>query len=158
MPDCPICVDNVAADNGADPWFIARLQTGYVRLAKTQYFKGSVFFIAKQCVREVFDLDADIRGLHLAEMAEVAAATNEAFQPRKVNIESLGNGVPHLHWWITPRYESDPRPWGPIWEDLDFLRLLWGEGGRPSAKELEVLKESLLNALRSREVTIEHTE
>ena len=158
MSECPICVDNAAADRGADPWFIARLRSGYVRLAPNQYFRGSVFFVARQCVREVFDLDDDIRGFHLAEMAEVAAAVNEAFQPRKVNIESLGNGVPHLHWWITPRYESDPRPKGPIWEDLDFLRVLWVEGGRPSAEEFGALKESLLGALRSREVTIEPTE
>jgi len=82
MPECPICTDNAAADEGADPWFIARLQTGYVRLAPTQYFKGSVFFVAKQCVREVFDLDDSVRGRHLAEMVELAAAVNEDFQPQ----------------------------------------------------------------------------
>ena len=38
---------NVAiAAAGSDPWFIARLQTGYVRPGPTQYFKGSVLFIA----------------------------------------------------------------------------------------------------------------
>ena len=80
-------------------------------------------------VREVFDLETSVRDLHLAEMAEVAAAANEVFKPLKMNIESLGNGVPHLHWWITPRYQTDPRPTGPIWEDLDFLRTHWGSGG-----------------------------
>ncbi|MGP0032901.1 MAG: HIT family protein [Acidimicrobiales bacterium] len=158
MPDCPICADNALADNGADPWFIARLQTGYIRLAPTQYFSGSVFFVARQCVREVFDLDDSARGLHLAEMTEVAAAVNEAFQPRKLNIESLGNGVPHLHWWITPRYTTDPRPKGPIWEDFDFLRLLWSDRGRPSAQEIGELRASLLGALRSRDVTIERSQ
>jgi diadenosine tetraphosphate (Ap4A) HIT family hydrolase len=155
MSECPICTDNAAADDGADPWLIARLQTGYVRIAPNQYFRGSVFFVARQCVREVFDLDGGLRDHHLAEMAEVAEAVNEAFQPRKLNIESLGNGVPHLHWWIIPRYETDPRPKGPIWEDLDFLRVLWGEGGRPSAKEFKSIQASLLGALRSRNVTIE---
>jgi diadenosine tetraphosphate (Ap4A) HIT family hydrolase len=34
-----------------------------------------------------------------------------------VNVESLGNIVPHLHWHIVPRYRDDPR-WGlPIWRD-----------------------------------------
>lgn len=157
MPDCPLCAENAAADDGADPWFIARLETGYVRLVPNQYFKGSVFFVAKQCVREVFDLDESSRRHHLEEMAEVAAAVNEAFQPWKLNIESLGNGVPHLHWWITPRYDTDPRPKGPIWEDLDFLRLLWSEGGRPSSEEFGALQGSLLGALRSRDVTLEPT-
>ena len=131
MPERSICTDNAAADEGSDPWLIARLQSGYVRLAPNQYFRGSGFFVARQCVREVFDLDGSQRYRHLTEMAEVAQAINEAFQLRKLNIESFGNGVPHLHWWITPRYETDPRPKGPIWEDLDFLRVLWGEGGRP---------------------------
>jgi diadenosine tetraphosphate (Ap4A) HIT family hydrolase len=32
-----------------------------------------------------------------------------------MNIASLGNVVPHLHWHIIPRYRGDPR-WGdPIW-------------------------------------------
>ncbi|MGP8060693.1 MAG: HIT family protein [Acidimicrobiales bacterium] len=155
MPQCSLCADNAAADDGADPWLVARLQTGYVRLVPNQYFRGSAFFVSRHCVREVFDLDMVARSLHLAEMAEVAAAVNESFRPRKLNIESLGNGVPHLHWWITPRYETDPRPGGPIWEDLDFLRLLWGEGGRPSAEEFAALQGSLLGALQSRDVTIE---
>ena len=155
MPDCSICRDNAAADKRTDPWFVARLQTGYVRLSPNQYFKGSLFYAAKLCVREVFDLDAHGRDLHLAEMSEVAAAANDVFSPRKLNVESLGNGVPHLHWWITPRYETDPRPRGPIWEDLDFLRTLWGDGGRPTPEEFSASRGSLFDALRTRDVTIE---
>ena len=55
-------------------------------------------------------------------MAEVAEALFRVFSPRKLNYEALGNSVPHLHWWLTPRYVDDPRPHAPIWEDLDFLR------------------------------------
>jgi diadenosine tetraphosphate (Ap4A) HIT family hydrolase len=41
----------------------------------------------------------------------VAAAMN----PDHVNVESLGNVVPHLHWHVIPRYLDDAR-WGmPIW-------------------------------------------
>jgi len=35
--------------------------------------------------------------------------------PDHVNVESLGNVVPHLHWHVIPRYLDDAR-WGmPIW-------------------------------------------
>ena len=155
MTDCHLCAENLASDDGSDPWFIARLQTGYVRLAPNQYFTGSSFFVAKECVREIFDLEVATRDLHLAEMAEIASAVNRAFTPRKMNVESLGNGVPHLHWWITPRYETDPRPLGPIWEDLDFLRLLWTSQGRPGVEELSATKSALLTALRTSDLSIE---
>ena len=32
-----------------------------------------------------------------------------------INVECLGNQMPHLHWQIIPRYRSDPRWSGPIW-------------------------------------------
>ena len=54
------------------------------------------------------------------EMSDVAQAMFHAFNPRKLNYEALGNMVPHLHWWLTPRYDDDSRPRAPIWEDFDF--------------------------------------
>src|ERR1700691_423104 len=109
MNPCPICSDNREQDRGVEPFAIARLASGYVRLNPNQYFRGSCFFVAKACVREVYELDRTSRSLHLYEMSEVAQAVNDCFSPRKMNYESLGNGVPHLHWWITARYESDAR-------------------------------------------------
>ena len=88
---------------------MARLETGYVRLNPNQYFTGSAFFLTKVCVHELHQLDRSTRLKHLNEMAEVAAAIFTAFSPRKLNYEALGNGAPHLHWWLTPRYASDPR-------------------------------------------------
>jgi diadenosine tetraphosphate (Ap4A) HIT family hydrolase len=155
VTDCSICRENENSEHGTDPWLVARLQTGYVRLSPNQYFRGSLFFAAKQCVREVFDLEIPVRDLHLAEMAEVAAAANEVFTPLKMNIESLGNGVPHLHWWITPRYQTDPRPGGPIWEDFDFLRTYWCGGGRPTSEECATSRSLLVDALRARDVQVD---
>ena len=81
------------------------------------------------------------------EMSQVAEAMFTAFAPRKLNYEALGNSVPHLHWWLTPRYDNDARPRGPIWEDLDFLRHLWTNGARPDDTERDLLKRTLLDAL-----------
>ena len=101
---CHICADNALADAGTEPWSVARLETGHVRLNPNQYFTGATFFLTKACVHELFDLDRTTRAKHLDEMAEVAAAVFAAFAPRKLNYEALGNGAPHLHWWLTPRY------------------------------------------------------
>jgi methyltransferase (TIGR00027 family) len=49
--------------------------------------------------------------LFLAQQAIVRVV-----RPDHVNVESLGNVVPHLHWHIIPRFTSDPT-WGmPIWQ------------------------------------------
>ncbi|MCD8514932.1 MAG: HIT domain-containing protein, partial [Burkholderiaceae bacterium] len=35
--------------------------------------------------------------------------------PTKVNLASLGNVVPHLHWHVMARYDWDSRFPAPIW-------------------------------------------
>jgi diadenosine tetraphosphate (Ap4A) HIT family hydrolase len=155
VTSCSICKDSASSDEGGDAWFGARLQTGYVRLSPNQYFPGASFCVSRQCVREVFDPDRTVRELRLQEMAEVAAAVSEAFQPRKLNIESLGNGVPNPYWWLTPRYETNARSHAPIWEDLEFLRTQWTEGGRLSVEGVAARKALLLAALKSRGVMID---
>jgi diadenosine tetraphosphate (Ap4A) HIT family hydrolase len=152
---CHICRDNAAQARGEEPWGVAQLRTGYVRLNPNQYFSGSCFFLTKSCVHELHDLERPTRDLHLAEMAEVASAIFEVFGPKKLNYEALGNGAPHLHWWLTPRYPTDPRPFGPIWEDLEFLRAQWTNGCRPTEEERDLRKVLLLEALAHRDVTIE---
>lgn len=142
-------------DRSDDPFAVARLATGWVRLNPNQHFVGATFFASHACVAELHDLDRATRHVHLGEMAEVAAAVMNAFGPRKLNYELLGNGCPHLHWWLTPRYASDPRPIGPIWEDLDFLRAHWTDGARPTDDERASRRRQLLNGLRERSVAIE---
>jgi diadenosine tetraphosphate (Ap4A) HIT family hydrolase len=82
-------------------------------------------------------------------MAAVAHAVYVAFQPRKMNYEALGNSVPHLHWWLTPRHNDDPRPIGPIWEDHDFLRVLWTSGEQPTPDDRDALRHQVLEALEA---------
>jgi diadenosine tetraphosphate (Ap4A) HIT family hydrolase len=125
-----------------------------VTLCATQYFRGYTFFAARRCVREVYDLPSDERAAHLFEMTEVARALDRVFQPRKMNYEALGNGVPHLHWHLIPRYESDPHPRGPVWEDLAFLRQFW-LGGSPPDEMSDDTRRTILTELRRSDVSIE---
>jgi hypothetical protein len=63
--------------------------------------------------------------------------------------------VPHLHWWLTPRYLDDPRPSAPIWENFDFLRDQWTGGARPGEEERKWLQRRILDALESQDIGIE---
>jgi diadenosine tetraphosphate (Ap4A) HIT family hydrolase len=66
-------------------------------------------------VREVSDLpDADRLLLNDA-VWRVEQAVREVMQPLKVNVASLGNVVPHLHWHVIPRYADDAHFPAPIW-------------------------------------------
>ncbi|MBF6599940.1 MAG: HIT family protein [Dehalococcoidia bacterium] len=88
---------------------------------RQQLYRGYTIFLAKRCVPELHELPAPERSLFLDEMATVGEAVHRAFTPRKLNYELLGNGVPHLHWHLVPRYADDPKPQWPIWSNPAFL-------------------------------------
>jgi diadenosine tetraphosphate (Ap4A) HIT family hydrolase len=140
---------------GEDPWAVARLQTGYVQLAKLQMYRGYTFFSARSCVREVYELDKEERALHLHEMSEVAHAIDRAFHPVKMNVEALGNGVPHLHWHLVPRHADDPRLFAPIWENLEFLRATWTGVEEEDPSVRDELKSLLAAELENSDLKVE---
>jgi diadenosine tetraphosphate (Ap4A) HIT family hydrolase len=49
-----------------------------------------------------------------AEVLTVARALIAVYQPLKMNYETLGNSLPHLHTHLVPRYTDDPRPGQPF--------------------------------------------
>lgn len=66
-------------------------------------------------VREMSDLSRDERLLVNEAVFLVEQAVREVMQPLKVNVASLGNVVPHLHWHIIPRYADDAHFPAPVW-------------------------------------------
>ena len=154
---CELCAIQARVENADDEWAVARLRTGYVALNALQDYRGYTFFSAKSCVREVFELEADERALHLHEMAEVAHAVDRAFQPVKINLEALGNTVPHLHWHIVPRHADDPRLFAPIWENLEHLRAVWTGTQEEDPAVRAELKNALLAELERADVEIERS-
>ena len=66
-------------------------------------------------VREMTDLEVLDRILLMDAVWQTETAVREVMQPDKVNVASLGNVVPHLHWHVIPRYADDMQFPGPIW-------------------------------------------
>lgn len=67
---------------------------------------------------------------HVAEMSALARedaqrvmdiviaterAVRKIVQPDKINLASLGNLVPHLHWHVIPRWKDDSHFPAPVW-------------------------------------------
>lgn len=155
MPDCGICRYHTAAENGDDPWTVARLVTGYVRLSPNQYFRGTTFFSTKQCVDELHQLERPTSDAHLVEMADVSAATFAAFAPKKLNTEVVGNVITHWRWWLIPRHADDARPADVIWLDMAFWKAQWTNSHVPDEAERTPMLRRLLEQLEATGVTIE---
>ena len=66
-------------------------------------------------VREMSDLGMAARQ-HLMNVVLATEATlRTLYQPEKINLASLGNLTPHLHWHVIPRQRHDPCFPAPIW-------------------------------------------
>ncbi len=76
-------------------------------------------------VMEMTDLSEHERDLLMRTVFIVESALRELMQPRKINLASLGNLTPHLHWHVIPRFESDPH----------FPQPVWGQQQRPSQSD-----------------------
>lgn len=66
-------------------------------------------------VREMTDLAPADRAHFMHCVFAAEAAVRETVAPEKVNLASLGNLVPHLHWHVIPRFADDSHFPQPIW-------------------------------------------
>jgi diadenosine tetraphosphate (Ap4A) HIT family hydrolase len=65
-------------------------------------------------VAEPTELTTEEAARYWLEVLRVGGAIEAAFRPVKLNYETLGNAVPHLHTHVMPRYADDPRPGFPF--------------------------------------------
>ncbi len=66
-------------------------------------------------VKEMTDLSASERNDVMQAVWNVEAAQREVMAPHKINVASLGNMTPHVHWHVIPRYQDDAQFPGPVW-------------------------------------------
>ena len=129
---------------------------------------GDTIIWQDDCCRVIAVADADYPGFcrvvwnsHVAEMTDLTAedrarlfsvvmATEEALRvtmrPDKINLASVGNMVPHLHWHVIPRFA----------DDRHFPESVWGKEQRAGtahaaapANELSVKIEHIMLASKT---------
>ena len=66
-------------------------------------------------VGEMSDLDAADAERLMATVLTVERVLRDCLLPHKINLASLGNVVPHLHWHVIPRWIDDSRFPDPVW-------------------------------------------
>ncbi len=95
------------------------------------YYPGFVRVIWNAHAAEMSDLAADERAQLMAAVLVVETSLRQILAPKKINLASLGNQVPHLHWHVIARFSDDAHFPQPVWsarlrEPGDALRLRLG--------------------------------
>ncbi len=78
---------------------------------------GTCRVILDRHVREATDLEPTERRRVMDVVFAVEQAIRDVLQPLKVNLASLGNLTPHLHWHVIPRFADDPHFPRPVWAE-----------------------------------------
>ena len=108
---CPLCA--LQAERQAEPLY--RDDKLSVILVDDAAYPGFCRVIWHAHVKEISDLsDAERQALSDA-VNQVELALRAVMAPDKVNVASLGNVVPHLHWHVIPRFADDAHFPDPIW-------------------------------------------
>lgn len=102
MRPCELCESpggEVLLEDPAGAWRVV--------LVEEPDYPGFCRVIAGSHVRENTDLPPEQRRRLLEVVLLVEEAVREVVRPHKVNLASLGNVTPHVHWHVIPRWEDD---------------------------------------------------
>lgn len=104
-------------------------------------YPGFCRVILNRHAGEMSDLTEAERQRLMSVVFALETALRRLMRPDKINLASLGNVVPHVHWHVIPRFAGDAHFPQPIWAAP--LRA----GMRHSAPERETLRAALAEAL-----------
>ena len=106
--DCPLCRD------GATPALWRDEKCRVVSVGDADY-PGFLRVIWQAHVREMTDLDPAGQQHLLRVVLAVEGVLRTELAPDKINLATLGNQVPHLHWHVIPRFADDAHFPDPVW-------------------------------------------
>ena len=139
VPGCPLC-------EAAGGHVVFRADK--FRLVRSQEDAALAAFyriVWEDHIPEFSDLSAADRALCIEAVTQVEKVLRAHLRPTKINLASLGNAVPHLHWHVIARFDWDNRYPAPVWSppvrDIDNERIAAIEALRPD------LERALADAL-----------
>lgn len=120
--ECPACRE-VRSGSSDEGFVVARLQLSHLRLMRNQFVPGYCVLVCTQHAPEPYHLSPDEQVRFFQDLVRATQALDRVFAPVKMNINLLGNLVPHLHAHLVPRYYGDPAPGRPIDPGLQMVTL-----------------------------------
>lgn len=142
--DCLLCVRVQAIKENNYPNLVHEFKHSYLMLGEHQFYRGYCVLVVKDHYREMSDLPANVQQEFFSEMMLTHKLIEQVFNPKKMNMCSLGNVVDHVHWHFFPRYEQDPDFKNPPW-----LQMQQFEKAKTSPELARELIESLKSGLKN---------
>lgn len=139
MSDCPLCQPR----GETVLWRDALCRIVHV---EDRDYPGFLRVIWQAHVKEMTDLDIRSRKYLMSVVFAAEAALRELLAPDKINLASLGNQVPHLHWHVIARFADDAHFPDPVWAAPR-------RAGRPHVLDVPALRQRLAQRLSRRDVT-----
>jgi diadenosine tetraphosphate (Ap4A) HIT family hydrolase len=108
---CELC----STDGGEVLYRDAELRIVAVTGADGATYRGFCRVIWNAHVKEMTDLAVTDRSALMKTVFKLETILRAELNPEKMNIASLGNMTPHLHWHVIPRFTGDATFPRPIW-------------------------------------------
>ena len=131
VADCELCKSDGGAIVLSNEWL-------RVTLVDQADYPGYARVIWNDHVREMTELEEAGRQRLMRTVFAVEAAQREVLMPLKINLASLGNMTPHLHWHVIARFD----------DDLHYPQPVWGTPQRIPAEETLQARRALVDRLR----------
>jgi diadenosine tetraphosphate (Ap4A) HIT family hydrolase len=108
IPGCPLCdgLGGIAIFGGVKFRLMRADEAGFPAFYR---------LVWSDHVAEFSDLEPPDRRLCLDAVVHVELALRAHLRPTKVNLATLGNAVPHLHWHVIARFTWDSHFPGSVW-------------------------------------------
>ena len=95
---------------------VAKLGVSTWYLPRNQQYRGhGILVFDPRHATRLDQLTADEWAAYAVDLQRVVRGIASVCRPDHMNVESLGNVMPHLHWHVVPRYKDDGRWGAPIW-------------------------------------------
>jgi diadenosine tetraphosphate (Ap4A) HIT family hydrolase len=131
VADCELCKSDGGTLVLANEWL-------RVTLVDEPDYPGYVRVIWNDHVREMSELQDDQRLRLMRTVFAVELAQREVLAPLKINLASLGNMTPHLHWHVIARFA----------DDLHYPQPVWGAPQRTPDDQTLQARRALVDRLR----------
>jgi diadenosine tetraphosphate (Ap4A) HIT family hydrolase len=111
---CPMCKEGRPDEtHGNARIFTGRVSDAYLVRGDIGQPGYTIVIWRGRHVADLTELTDTEATTYLREVLKVARALESHYRPAKLNFDTLGNTVPHLHTHVVPRYVTDDSPGQP---------------------------------------------